>query len=320
MVKDSKSKRSPNLELGTTELLKECNKESLKLLEKYKIDMSLRELSPKSIENYLSDISQWFRYIKIYQDDKCITDLEEEDLTEFFYFGKMGGNSTRRNKRRMSSVSAFYKFLRKKKIITENPMEFIDRPKKDIDVYVQTFLSQEQVDLMKQKLIEYGDLQLYTYAMLSLSTMARVTAISNLTWDQNDFDERTFNDVLEKEGKVVTLYYSLEVRDLLKQLIQYRKDNDIDDKGYVFYTGQEDHASKSTLTEWAHKIGNMIDVPELHPHDFRHSGSQLMLLNDAPIELISELLNHSGLDVTKKHYLRPDKKKTQANKDKYAAI
>lgn len=320
MAQESKNKRSPNLELGSPESLKECNKESLKLLEKYKIDMSLRELSPKSIENYLSDISQWFRYIKIYQDNRCITELEEEDLTEFFYFGKMGGNGTRRNKRRMSSVSAFYTFLRRKKIIKENPMEFIERPKKDIDVYVQTFLSQEQVALMKQKLIEYGDLQLYTYAMLSLSTMARVTAISNLTWDQNDFEERTFNDVLEKEGKIVTLYYSSEVRDLLKQLIQYRKDNDIDDKGYVFYTKSEGHASKSALTDWAHKIGNMIGVPELHPHDFRHSGSQLMLLNDAPIELISELLNHSGLDVTKKHYLRPDKKKTQANKDKYAAI
>ena len=61
----------------------------------------------------------------------------------------------------------------------------------------------------------------------------------------------------------------------------------------------------------------MIGIKTLHPHDFRHSGSQLLSLNGCPIEKISELLNHSGLDVTKAHYLRQDKKKIREEKDKY---
>ena len=64
----------------------------------------------------------------------------------------------------------------------------------------------------------------------------------------------------------------------------------------------------------------MIGVPELHPHDFRHSGSQLLKVNGAPIELISELLNHSGLDVTKKHYLTQDKKQMKLDRDKFAKV
>lgn len=317
------SKRSNNLNLGTLELTEQINPKSLQLLDKYNIDMSIRELSNTTIYNYNSDIKQWLRYIYLYQDNKCITELVEDDITEFLYFAKMNGNGTRRNKRRSASLSAFYKYLRRKKIIIENPMEFIERAKKDIDVYTQTFLSQEQVELMKEKLDENGDIQLKTYALLSLSTMARVTAISNLRWEQCDFVERTFNDVLEKEGKIVTLYFSDEVADLLKALQRYRKDNNIDDHGWVFFTGYlgtTESVSKSTLTDWAHKIGEMIGVSELHPHDFRHSGSQLMMLNGAPIQLISDLLNHSGLDVTKKHYLRADKRKTQADKDKYCAI
>lgn len=323
MAKTKISKRSKNLNLGSQELINEVCPKSLQLLDKYKVDMSIRELSDKTIMNYLSDIHQWFRYIYLYQDNKCITDLTEDDITEFLYFAKMNGNSTRRNKRRSASLSAFYKFLRRKKIIIENPMEFIERAKKDIDVYTQTFLSQEQVDMMKEKLIECGDIQLRTYALLSLSTMARVTAVSHLRWEQCDIDERTFNDVLEKEGKIVTLYFSEEVSGLLKELQNYRKENDIDDHGWVFFTGYQgttDSITKSTLTDWAHKVGEMIGVPELHPHDFRHSGSQLMMLNGAPIQLISDLLNHSGLDVTKKHYLRPDKRKTQSDKDKYCVI
>lgn len=323
MAKKKNSKRCDNLNLGSNELLKQVDPKSLQLLEKYKIDMSIRELSDKTIINYISDIHQWFRYIFLYQDNKPITDLTEDEITEFLYFAKMNGNSTRRNRRRSASLSAFYKFLRRKKIILENPMEFIERAKKDVDVYTQTFLSQEQVDLMKEKLSQCGDIQLEVYALLSLSTMARVTAISHLRWEQCNFEERTFNDVLEKEGKIVTLYFGDEVRELLKKLKQYRSDNEIDDHGWVFFTGFQgstDSISKSALTDWAHKVGNMIGVPELHPHDFRHSGSQLMMLNGAPIQLISDLLNHSGLDVTKKHYLRADKKKTQADKDKYCAI
>jgi integrase len=173
---------------------------------------------------------------------------------------------------------------------------------------------------MKQKLVEHGDLQLEVYGLLSLSTMARVNAMSNIKWDQIDFDTRTINDVLEKEGKLVTLYFSEEVKEKLLKLKEHREQNNYNDNGYVFsisYGGTIQKASKGCLQDWAKKIGNMIDVPTLHAHDFRHSGSQLLKLSGCPIETISELLNHSGLDVTKKHYLRQDKKKMQEAKDKY---
>ena len=174
------------------------NRESLKLIRKYKIDMGLRELSDKTVYNYLSDINSWLAYVYLFQDNTSVLDIDEDDLTEFFYFCKTEGNNSRRMKRRMSSISAFYLFLRKKKHISENPMEFIDRPRKDTDVVTQTFLTREQVELMKEELIKNKDLQLLTYAMFSLSTMARVNAVSNLRWQQLDLDLRVANDVLEK--------------------------------------------------------------------------------------------------------------------------
>ena len=100
----------------------------MKLYRKYKIDMELRELSPKSIAGYENDLNQWFIYIYDNQANQCITELDEDDLTEFFYYCKTEGNNSRRMKRRMSSISAFYKFLQKKRITQNNPMMFIDRP------------------------------------------------------------------------------------------------------------------------------------------------------------------------------------------------
>lgn len=323
---------SPKIHFYDEEKIAKINPETLKLWKKYKVDMTLRELSEGSIAGYYNDLLHLWIYTYDNFGNACITDLTEDDLTEFFYYCKTQGNNSRRIRRRMSSVAAFYKFLRKKRIIQENPMEFIDRPKKDTDIVVQTFLTREQIDGMKQtlrgqyeqvhtKVARHTMLQYLTYAMFSLSTMARVNAVSNVRWDQVDFDGRTVDDVLEKEGKVVTLYFSVEVRDLLNELRAFRADNNMNDNGYVFVTPRADGSyakpRTATMNKWTRNIGNMIGVPTLHPHDWRHSGSQLMKLAGAEIQDISALLNHSGTDVTVKHYLRIDKDKVRANRDKF---
>ena len=215
------AERSKRIELYDPAKVEQINEETKSLLMKYQIDMELRELSPKTIVQYMGDLNQWLIYVLDNQSNKSVLEITEDELTMFFYFCKSEGNNSRRIKRRMASISAFYKFLRKKRLIVENPCEFIDRPKKDVDVNTQTFLSQEQVFIMKYKLKEMveqgvrGAKELQLYAMFSLSTMARVSAVSSIRWEQIDFGGRTCNDVLEKEGKIVTLYFSEDVKELL---------------------------------------------------------------------------------------------------------
>lgn len=312
--------RSKRIVLHNEEKLKQINPETQKLMQKYKIDMSLRDLSPKSIYGYEKDLNQWFIYILDHQFNQCVTELSDDDITEFLYFCKQEGNNVERMKRRMAAISAFYKFLRKKKLIKENPTEFMDRPKKGMPVTVQTYLTPEQVDLMRTKLTEYGDLQLKTYAMFSLSTMARVNAIANLKWEQIDFETRECRDVLEKEGYIVELSFSNEVKDLLLTLKKEREDKGINDYGWVFhsrYNNETQPISNGTLLEWCKKIGNMIGVPTLHCHDFRHSGATLLKNMGMSLEDISELLHHSGTDVTSKFYIKKDTSKIKALKDKF---
>lgn len=312
--------RSKRIVLHNEEKLKQINPETQKLMQKYKIDMSLCDLSPKSIYGYEKDLNQWFIYILDHQFNQCVTELSDDDITEFLYFCKQEGNNVERMKRRMAAISAFYKFLRKKKLIKENPTEFMDRPKKGMPVTVQTYLTPEQVDLMRTKLTEYGDLQLKTYAMFSLSTMARVNAIANLKWEQIDFEVRECRDVLEKEGYIVELSFSNEVKDLLLALKKEREDKGINDYGWVFYSRYNNETkpiSNGTLLEWCKKIGNMIGVPTLHCHDFRHSGATLLKNMGMSLEDISELLHHSGTDVTSKFYIKKDTSKIKALKDKF---
>ena len=312
--------RSKRIVLADPEKLAKVNPETLSLMKKYEIDMALRELSEKTIYQYQKDLEQWFIYILDNQFNQSVKDLTDDDITEFFYFCKQNGNNTERMKRRMAAISAFYKFLRKKKLIMENPCEFLDRPKKGMPIVVQTFLTKEQVQLMKDKLTEYGDLQLKTYALFSLSTMARINAVAHIKWKQIDFENRIVKDVLEKEGKIVDLFFSKEVKELLLQLKAEREEKGIEDYGWLWYTGytsEDKPISTGTLGEWCKKIGNMIGVPTLHGHDYRHSAASLAKSMGMPLEDVSALLNHSGTDVTKKYYIKEDMSRLTKLKDQF---
>lgn len=280
--------------------------------------MSIRDLSGNTVKQYNSDLMQWFIYMHDNQFNLSVLEATEDDITEYYYWRKQQGNNVNRQKRIMSSISAFYKFLRKKRLIKESPVEFIDRPKQGLPIAIQTYLTKEQVQLMREKLEEYGDIQLQAYAFLSLTTMARVHAIASLKWEQVDFNERICSDVLEKEGKIVELSFSEETKDYLLKLIEYRKENNIDDHGRIFispYVTDDKPIQDGTLNSWCKKIGELIEVPSLHPHDFRHSYATLMKNSGIDLESISEMLNHASVDVTKKFYIKSDSSKIRKLKD-----
>ena len=310
--------RSKRINLYDEEKLKQVNPENMKLLEKYQIDMSIRDLSPNTVYGYNVDLKQWFIFLYDKQFNLSVLEATEDDIEEYYFWRKQQGNNVNRQKRVMASISAFYKFLRKKKLITESPVEFIDRPKEGQAVVTQTYLTKEEVQLMREKIEEYGDVQLQAYAFLSLTSMGRVNAIANLKWSQINWDERFFGDVLEKEGKIVELSFSLETKEYLQKLIKYREEKGIDDYGWVFlspYVTPDKPINNGTLNDWCKKIGAMIGQPTLHCHDFRHSYANLMKSEGVNLEDISTMLNHSGTDVTKKHYLKQDTKKIREIKE-----
>lgn len=312
------AERSKRVYLYDKDKMEHINPETLKLFQKYQVDMSIRDLSKNTVEQYNADLKQWFIFMYDRQFNLSVLEATEDDITEYYYWRKQQGNNVNRQKRVMASISAFYKFLRKKKIIKESPVEFIDRPKQGQPIAVQTYLTKEQVQLMREKLEEYSDIQLQVYAFMSLTTMARVHAIANLKWDQIDLEQRICENVLEKEGKIVELSFSEETKSYLEKLIEYRKENNINDYGWLFVTpfvNADNPIQDSTLNSWCKKIGNMIGVPTLHPHDFRHSYATLLRNAGVSLEDVSTMLNHSGTDVTKKFYIKVDTTKVRKLKD-----
>lgn len=297
--------------------------------------MNLSETTKKSYE---SDFNQWLVFINeryesghIYEEDilKILKDEDGmEDMVDLIedyvaFCSSVLGNNERRIQRRMSSISSFFLYLLKRRRIKSNPLDYLERPSVragEKPQVLQTFLTEEQIRDIRKGLKEMEDTQLELYFEMSLSTMARVNAVRNIRLDQLDLEENSVSGVREKEGYIVDLYMSDRTVELIKEWLDERKEREVDSE-YLFstrYGGKWNQVSKSTIqTVWAKKIGEIIGIKELHPHDFRHSGSSLLFNKGMPLEDVQELLNHQSPETTLKYYIKRDMQKLQEKKKQF---
>lgn len=187
------------------------NKQNLIAYNMYKGHIQLKGLSEKTIKSYEYDLFAWFRFLNSYQEDKTYKEVTTEDIEEFLMFCRSEGNEVSRIQRRAAGISSFYIFLRKKKKVSINPVDDIERPRKKVFVIEKHFLKMEQVDELKSKLHLLDNIISETFILLAINTAARKNALRNIKWNDIDFEEREIV-AIEKGPKEVTLYFSEEVK------------------------------------------------------------------------------------------------------------
>lgn len=307
--------RYRNISIYRREVLEKVNIKSVECLQAYLKNQALSNLKPETIENNIATIIRWLEYIYEELDDKCILDMTIEDIEEYAYYLKVKrDNRPQTISRVLAVIEDVYNYLLKKEMVKSNPASYVKRPKdirREYEVK-RIFLTEEQVENLKLKLEEYEDIQLQTYINFALSTAARANACATLKWEQIDLDKRMATDVMEKKSKLVTLFFNEYTKSLLLKLQEYRKEKHINDGGYVFIsnkyryyedTGEKTHISSSTLGKWANRAGEMIDVPDLTPHDLRRTAANLLLQRGGDIGVVSLLLNHENISTTFKYYI-----------------
>lgn len=317
----------------TKDKLEKVNIKNKKLIDKY-FSFKNMNLSDDTKKSYMSDFNQFLVYVLENHDNQYILDImkDEDDgvddmvdlLEDYMAFSTTFlGNNERRVQRRMASISSLFGYLRRKRKIKENPVDYLERPSLkagEKPQIVQTFLTIKQVEEIREKLAELGDIQLEMYFEVALTTMARVKALNSIRIEQIDLEEKIIQRVIEKEGYEVDLYPSDRGFELINKWLDYRKENGIE-SDYLFITkrnGKWEQISKGTMqTGWVKKIGDLINVPHLHNHDFRHSYSSIMYNSGMKLEDVQSLLHHQSPDVTLKHYIKKDANKIKDNKKKF---
>ena len=291
------------------------NKQNLMAYNMYKGHIQLKGLSEKTIKSYEYDLFAWFRFINTYQEDKTYKEVTTEDIEEFLMFCRSEGNEVSRIQRRAAGISSFYIFLRKKKKVSINPVDDIERPRKKVFVREKHFLKMEQVDDIKSKLHLLDNIVSETFVLLAINTAARRNALRNIKWNDIDFEEREII-AIEKGPKEVTLYFSEEVKNQLMKLKKFYEDNNILED-YVFlsyYHGKYTQAGVSAISNWVRDAGKLIGISNLTPHSLRRTAATLMYHNGVYLLTVSQVLNHVDTSTTQ-IYLQINKSKLKSVKD-----
>lgn len=281
----------------------------------YRGHNELKGLSNETIDSYEYDLFQWFRFLNSYQGDKTYDEVVPEDIEEYLMYCKMHSNEASRLQRRAACISSFYIFLRKKKKIVVNPLDDIERPRKKVFVREKHFLRMDQVNEIKSRIGELNNIVAETLVLLAINTAARRNALRSIKWNDIDFGEREI-EVIEKGPKLVTLYFSEDLKERLLELKDYYKSKKINSP-YVFlsyYHGEYKQAGKSAVANWVRKAGKLIEIPNLTPHSLRRTCATLMYHNNVDILTISQILNHESTSTTQ-IYLQANKNKLKTLKD-----
>ena len=209
-------------------------------------------------------------------------------------------------------------------LLTKNPLAQVDPPKVKRRKY--RTLNEEETKLFLNAAEESRN---YGFYLTALTTGLRIDEIAGLRWEDLNFEKGTISvkqQLLKggtnvKFGSVKTDSSDRAVpmiEPLANELKKIRKRQAKEkilagplweEYGIVFTisTGRPIDTHNISRREFK-KLLNKVELPDIRFHDLRHSVATILMELGTSIEIISEILGHSSITITRKTYTHPDVK------------
>jgi len=285
-----------------------------------------RNCSPHTIKAYNEDLSAFVTFLE------CRGDLlrfpKEVDRLVFRAFladQTEKGTGKRTLGRRLSGLRTFYKFLIKRKVLIESPMDGIHNPKTPKSL--PKCLTEEDVRKLVETVRGSGWMDMRDRALLELLYGAGVRVSELVGANLEDFDkERGLLKVRGKGRKERMLPVGACATNAVRMWLQRRSEAA---HGNVTLPAA---VNIPTSPMFVNRFGTRLDVrsvrrilvkrlhqaglpPGATPHTLRHSYATHLLERGADLRSVQELLGHSSLSTTQIYtHLTPSRLK-----DVYAA-
>lgn len=217
---------------------------------------------------------------------------------------------------KISAVSSFYIWSVKRDLVDKHPFDNkLERMKgaQDEQIIDSHYLNEEETDVITKELEtdKRYDIQDRLIWGIMLDSANRVGAISKLTLSSLNLDLMVFEGIREKLGKIVEVAFEEDTAEILREWLELRKDMDNLEVDAVFitkYNGEYRPMSKGTIQERVKKIGHIIGLTTFRSHSIRKTKINQIYVDTGDLASASEYANHSGLDVTKQSYTKPQTK------------
>lgn len=298
--------------------------------------------APRTQIGYAIDLRTFFEFVKdnnsTYRDVDMhdigidiLSQLNAQDIEEYLdylkYYVKNGHeytNDERAIKRKLSALRSMYNYFHKKRIIDENPVLQVDMPKLhkkqiirlDNDEVDDLLNVVESGDRLTKKQAECHDkLKVRDMAILTLllGTGMRVSECVGINLEDVDY----INDrikIVRKGGYESFVYYGEEVRQVLLDYMEERDEIDALEghKNALFLSSQRRRITVRSVELLVKKYASTVTGKHITPHKLRSTYGTNLYKETGDIYLVADVLGHSDVNTTRKHYaeLEEDRKKS----------
>ncbi len=265
------------------------------------------------------DIEEYMEYLKYRFNDK------NQEVT----------NKERGIMRKISSLKSFYNYYYRNERLQTNPAALVQLPKLhekdiirlDIDEVALLLDEVESGEALTEKQKAYHaktkvrDLALLT---LMLGTGIRVSECVGLDIDDIDLKNGGIR-IHRKGGKEVTVYFGSEVEDALLDYLEERSlviPADGHEKA-LFLSLQKKRIAVRSVENLVKKYSKLVTpLKKITPHKLRSTYGTSLYKETGDIYLVADVLGHSDVNTTKKHYaaLEDERRRSARNKVKLREI
>ncbi|TYB32610.1 MAG: tyrosine recombinase [Flexistipes sinusarabici] len=263
--------------------------------------------SENTIKAYMHDVQSFFEWSGKYYDKIDMVDV-------VFYMSYLRENTFAVDTilRKLSGLSSFYDFLLQEKLVSNNPLNAVQKPGRWDKI--PKFLNFEEID----KLLDAPDINapfgLRDKVLIETlySTGVRVSELTDIMVSDMDL-KRGIIKVTGKGSKqrFVPLYSSLI--DLINRYLEVRRFSFVKDRdnGYLFLNKNGGKLSRVSCWNIIKKYCTAAGIKgDFSPHTLRHSFATHLLTNGADLRTIQLFLGHADISTTEIYtHVTDDKKR-----------
>jgi integrase/recombinase XerC len=258
-----------------------------------------KRYSPHTVRSYINDLEQFALHLRLKNQSGAESDISSHDVRSWIVALMEEGYSSSSIHRKISSLRAYYRFLRKEGYVTGDPLEKVALPKtaKRLPVFVEEKALDRLLDDCEFEEGFRGIRDRAIIEMLYFTGMRRAE-LTGLRNSDVDLESATIR-VTGKRNKqrIVPLFSHFALK--LKNYVRERDAEFgipaewffVDDRGNKLY-------DKYVYNIVRLYLSMVTTIEKKSPHVLRHTFATHMLNRGADLNSIKEFLGHANLSAT----------------------
>lgn len=307
--------------ITTEEEISKINPDNLELMEDFLNYLETTDHSPKSIIVYKSNLNIFFVYLMKYCKNKDFVDIKKRDIMNWQNYLIKGGLSPARIKVLKSTISSLGIFIEsildeeKKWEDFRNIVNKIPAPSSN-EVREKTILSDEQLEMLLDKLIQLNKIQIALFVAMSAFSGSRKA--ETIQYKRSFFTDETCKSGLYVTPEIRTKGKGVTGKKLNKYCIKNKVDKylklwdkereikgiNIDDLFVVKKKDKWQCATIATVNGWMDICTKILGEP-CYCHNFRHFFCSFLERQNIPISVIKDIIGHNDISMTQRYVDNP---------------